>query len=89
MLWRERLDAVEDEERLDVHRLLGPERAIVIEGGDALVGVNEIQAAFLGHPRDELEDGRLRLPLVPSGQNVGGRRAGREHATEGGDSDDS
>ena len=34
----ERLDAVEDEGELDVHRLLGPERAVVVEHGDTIPG---------------------------------------------------
>ena len=33
-----RLDAVEREGELDVHRLFAPQRAVVVEGGDALVG---------------------------------------------------
>ena len=36
MLRRERLHAVEREEQLEIHRLLAPERAVVIERGDAL-----------------------------------------------------
>jgi hypothetical protein len=35
MLRRERLDALENEEGLEIHRLLGPERAVVVERGDA------------------------------------------------------
>ena len=36
MLRRQRLDAVEREGDLEVDRLLGPQRAVVVEGGDAL-----------------------------------------------------
>jgi len=32
----ERLHAVEREQELEIHRLLGPKRAIIVEGGDAL-----------------------------------------------------
>jgi hypothetical protein len=35
MLRRQRLHTVEREEELEIHRLLGPERAVVVEGGDA------------------------------------------------------
>jgi hypothetical protein len=41
MLRRERLDPVEREGELEVDRLLGPERAVVVEGGDALLDRNE------------------------------------------------
>lgn len=37
MLRRKRLHAVEREEQLEVHRMLSPERAVDIKGGDALV----------------------------------------------------
>ena len=42
MLRRQRLDAVEREGELDVHRLLGPERAVVVEDGDALGWRHEV-----------------------------------------------
>ena len=43
MLRRQRLDAVEREGELEVHRLLGPERAVVVEDGDALGGRHEVR----------------------------------------------
>ena len=36
MLRRLRLDAIDREGDLEIDRLLGPERAVVVEGGDAL-----------------------------------------------------
>ena len=57
MLRRERLHAVEREEQLEIHRLLGPERAVVVEGGDALGRRHEVGRAFRGHLRDEVDDG--------------------------------
>ena len=42
MLRRECLHAVEREEQLEIHRLLAPERAVVVERGDALLRRNEI-----------------------------------------------
>jgi hypothetical protein len=41
-LRRERLHAVEREGELEVHRLLGPQRAVVVEHGDALGWNDEI-----------------------------------------------
>ena len=69
---RERLDAVEREEQLEVHRLLGPERAVVVEGGDALGGRDEVRRALLRHLRDEVDDGLLGRAVVPGRQRVGG-----------------
>src|SRR5438105_8082399 len=42
MLRRERLYSINGEGELKINRLLGPKRAVVIKGGDALVGLNEI-----------------------------------------------
>jgi hypothetical protein len=38
VLRRQRLDPIEDEEELEIARLLGPQGAVVVEGGDALRG---------------------------------------------------
>ena len=65
MLRREHLHAVEREEELEIHRLLGPERAVVVERGDALVRRNEVGRAFLGYFFDESDDGFLRRGVVP------------------------
>ena len=70
MLRRERLHAVEREEQLEIHRLLAPERAVVVERGDALVRRNEIGRAFFRHLLDEGDDGFLRRGVVPRGQRV-------------------
>ena len=50
MLRRQRLDAVEGERELDVDRLLAPQRAVVVEHGDALGDGHEVGAAFLASP---------------------------------------
>jgi len=36
MLRRQCLDAVDNEKGLKIHRLLGPQLAVIVEGGDAL-----------------------------------------------------
>ena len=46
MLRRQRLDAIEREGELEIDRLLGPQRAVVVEGGDALGRRHEIRPAL-------------------------------------------
>ncbi len=43
MLRREHLDPIDDEEELRIQRLFGPERSVVVEGGDARGDWNEIR----------------------------------------------
>ncbi len=45
------LHPVEGEEELEVHRLLSPQRAVVVEDGDALGRGHEVRAAGIGDPR--------------------------------------
>ena len=47
MLRRQRLDAVEREGELEIHRLLAPQRAVVVEHGDALGGGHEIRSPWV------------------------------------------
>ncbi len=65
MLRRERLHAIEREEQLEVHRLLRPERAVVVEGGDTLGGRNKMRAALRGGRPHELDDRLLSRAVVP------------------------
>ena len=70
MLRRERLHAVEREEELEIHRLLAPERAVVVERRDALGRRHEIGRAFLRHLFDKGDDGFLRRGVVPRRERV-------------------
>ena len=70
MLRRQRFHPIEREKELEVHRLLTPERAVVVEGRDALVRWNEVGRTFLGNLRDEFSDGFLRRAVVPRRQRV-------------------
>jgi len=65
MRWRQRLHAVEGEERLEVHRLPAPERAVVVEGRDPRLRRHVLGAAALRHRLDELDDRLFDLALVP------------------------
>ena len=80
MLRRERLYAVEREDYLEIHRLLAPERAVVVERGDALGHRHEVRRAFLRHLFDEFDDGFLCRAVVPRRQRVGGLRDGRHES---------
>jgi len=60
VLWREHLDAVEDEQGLEIHRLLSPERSVVVERGDPLRLGHEVLAAGHRHALHEAHDGLLR-----------------------------
>ena len=55
MLRRQRLDAVEREGELEIDRLLAPQRAVIVEGGDAFGRWHEVRAALRRHARDEVE----------------------------------
>jgi hypothetical protein len=85
VLRRELLDAVERELELEVERLLRPERAVVVEDGDALLLRDEARSAGACGAVDERDDRRARRAVVPGGQRLGGVRRGREAEDEGED----
>jgi hypothetical protein len=70
MLRRERLDAIHCEQKLKIHRLLGPESAVVIKRRDSLVKRNDIRRTFLGHFLDKGDDRFLRRGVVPGRKRV-------------------
>jgi len=80
MLWRQRFDAVHREEKLEIQRLLGPERAVVVEGRDALGHRNKIGGAFLGDFFDEGGDGLFGRAVVPGRKRIGGMQRCRDES---------
>src|ERR1700751_4912810 len=52
----ELLDPIYEKKDLHVQRLLAPERAVVIEDGDAFCRRHEVWSTLLRHARDEVED---------------------------------
>ncbi len=72
MLRREGRDAVEDEERLEIHRLLAPERAVVVPGsrpiGEKLPWGQkmnlQMNCAIIVKYRDEKSDASLTLESI-------------------------
>lgn len=71
MLWGKGLDPVQNEVDLEIERFFGPERAVVVKGGDALRHGHEIRRPFAGYLVDEGGDGRLVGAVVPGGQGMG------------------
>ena len=65
MLRRQRPDAVDGEEELEVDGPLGPEGTIVVKHGDAFPGRNVVRPRPVGHSLDEVSDGLPRGSLVP------------------------
>jgi hypothetical protein len=65
MFGRQRSHAVEREEQLKVHHLLRPERAVVVEDGDALGDGHEVRSARPCHSSHEVCDCLLRPALIP------------------------
>jgi hypothetical protein len=58
------------EKELHLHRLLAPQRAIVVEGRDPFVRRHIVYAAFRRHARDEIDNRRFRRAIVPGFQHL-------------------
>ena len=56
---------VKEKKSLHVHRMLGPQRAIVVKGGDALTNRNKISRPCGGHLGDKAEKLLLGGALLP------------------------
>jgi hypothetical protein len=60
----------QDEVELDRHRLLAPERPVVVEDGDALLGRHACRPVVAGHGRDEGDDRRLGGAVAPAAEGI-------------------
>jgi hypothetical protein len=67
---RKSLHPVERKGQLDIHRLLDPERTVIIEGRDALLDRHEEAPALRCVPCDEIEDRSLGGAVVPGRQRI-------------------
>ena len=67
---RKLLDAVERKHELEIHRLFGPERAVIVEDGDAFFHRHEISTARLRGALDEGENGLFGPAFVPRRQRI-------------------
>jgi hypothetical protein len=77
VLRSEFLNTVDAEKELKVQRLLGPECSVVIECSNTFGLGHKIGRARLCDLSYKVDDGFLRLALVPRRQPVGGLRDGR------------
>ena len=62
--------AIEAIDQLRVDRMLDPQRAVLVEGGDALLRRHEILARGVGGRANEVEDRLFRGAVVPGGQGI-------------------
>jgi hypothetical protein len=67
----QRRDAFKDVHHLRVHRVRDPQRAILVEGGDALGGRNERRGALGRGCPHELDDALFGWAVVPGRQRIG------------------
>ena len=65
---------IDHELELKVDRLLGPQRAVVVEGGDPLRRRHEILRAFRRHGVHEIDDRGLGRAVVPRRERILRRR---------------
>ena len=62
--------SIEGKGELEIEGLLGPQRAVVVEGGDALFGRDKVRAARFGYAGDEIHDRSLRRAFAPGSQGI-------------------
>jgi hypothetical protein len=74
------LHLVDSKDELVIHRLLDPQGAVIVEGGEAVLGVDIIRPALFGDARDVVDDGLLYRAVVPGWQWVIGRVTVRRYA---------
>jgi hypothetical protein len=65
VLRRSALDFFEGEQQFEVHRLLAPQGAVVVEHGDAVLGFDEVLTALISHCLDEFDDVLFRRSFIP------------------------
>ena len=63
---------------LGVHRVGDPQRAVLVEGGQAGLGRHELGAGLVGGGFHEVENGLLGRPLVPGRERVLGLGQGSQ-----------
>ena len=69
--FHDRRDPLQAVHHLRVHRVRDPQRAVLVEGGDALGGRHELRAALRGGRLHELDNRLLGRAVVPRRQRIG------------------
>src|SRR5213594_515517 len=82
---RNTFQAIQD---LRVHRMLDPQRAVLVERGDALGRRHEPRAALRRRALHELDDRLLGRPVVPRRERIGLRANRRAHEPQRADDQD-
>ncbi len=65
MLRRQSHQALEGKDHLGIHGMLNPGRAILIEGGEAVLGRHIIRIRLIGGHTHKVEDGLLGRAVIP------------------------
>ena len=81
VLGRHCLHPIEGKGELNIVGLLGPQRAVIIKGGDALFRCDIVYAASLRDARDEVHDRLLRRAIVQEGK--GSSVSAKSHCDSG------
>ena len=69
-LFHQRWHAFQAIHHLGVHRVLDPQRAVLVEGGDAILGRDILGIRLVSYRLDECQDGLLSGAVVPRWQWV-------------------
>ncbi|KSV86368.1 hypothetical protein N181_21685 [Sinorhizobium fredii USDA 205] len=70
MLRGKRLHSIDRKQKLKVHRLLGPQRAIIVKNRNTLRHGYEIRRPLGGYALDERDDRLFGLALIPGGKRI-------------------
>ena len=65
MLIGQRFHPIQRKRKLHIHRLLAPQRAVVVEGRDALRHRDKVRRAFAGNRSDKALDRLLGWTIIP------------------------
>lgn len=65
MLRGKYLQAIQNERKLKIHRVLAPQSPVVIENRNPLFGFDELTAVSRGHSTNKIHDALLRGTFVP------------------------
>lgn len=65
MHWGKRFNSIKRESKLDIHRLLAPQRAVVVKGRNALWHRDEVRRGLTRHSSDKTQNRLLGPAIIP------------------------